>query len=223
MLVKPREAARVRPKEGRLHRAGTGLRVCLPVGRQDTMRDTRAEILHEAEALIRSRGYSGVSYADLADLVGIRKASIHHHFPAKADLATALLAHYDKRYDGALAAIRAGTDDGLARIRAYAGLYLQGVEKGLGCLCAAFAAELEALPAPLRVDLSRFFGKHVAWIEQVIRDGVANATIRADVAARPFARMIVASLEGALMMERVLDGTTGFADSFAAIEAALRP
>ena len=187
------------------------------------MRDTRAELLHQAEALIRSRGYSGVSYADLAALVGIRKASIHHHFPTKADLATALLAHYDERYDGALAGIRTATDDGLARIRAYADLYLQGVEKGLGCLCAAFAAELETLPAALRADLSRFFGKHVAWIEQVIGDGIANGTIRSDVAPRPFARMIVASLEGALMMERVLDGTTGFSDAFTAVEVALRP
>ena len=170
------------------------------------MRDTRAVLLDEAELLIRGRGYAGFSYADLAASVGIRKASIHHHFPAKADLAVALLASYDARYDIALDAILADSQDGLARLRAYAGLYLQGVEKGLGCLCAAFAAELETLPAALRADLARFFAKHIDWIGNVLRAGQANGTIRAGVRPLPYARMIVAALEGALMMERALDG-----------------
>lgn len=187
------------------------------------MRDTRAEILSEAEVLIRSRGYSGVSYADLADVVGIRKASIHHHFPTKADLAVALLASYDVTYDALMAGIITRSEDGLVRIRAYADLYLGGVEKGLGCLCAAFAAELDRLPQPLRTDLSRFFEKHVAWIEHVLADGRADGTIRASVDPAPYSRMIVAALEGSLMMERALDGPMGFNRAFTAIEDALKP
>ena len=187
------------------------------------MRDTRTQILSEAEALIRGRGYAGVSYADLAAVVGIRKASIHHHFPTKADLALALLSAYDARYDEAMAGILAGTDDGLARIRAYAGLYAGGVEKGLGCLCAAFAAELEMLPRDLRSALSAFFTKHIAWIETVLAGGLADGTIGASVRPEAYARMIVAALEGSLMMERTLDGTIGFAGMFAAIEDALAP
>ena len=187
------------------------------------MRDTRTEILQEAEILIRGRGYSGVSYADLAEIVGIRKASIHHHFPTKVDLAIALLAAYDARYDLALADILDASDDGLARVRAYATMYLQGVEKGLGCLCAAFAAELDTLPDRLRADLTRFLAKHIAWVEQVLTTGLSNGTIRTTVDPRPYARMIVAALEGGLMMERTLGGPLGFMDGFAAIEDALRP
>lgn len=187
------------------------------------MRDTRAELLAEAELLIRRRGYSGFSYADLAESVGIRKASIHHHFPAKSDLASALLSHFDARYDLAMAEIKRNAPGGLDRVRAYAHLYLEGVEKGLGCLCAAFAAELDSLPEVLRADLSRFFAKHVAWLEGVLAEGIADGTIRAGVKAASYARMTVAALEGALMMERLLDGPTGFADSFSVVEDALRP
>lgn len=187
------------------------------------MRDTRGEILAEAETLIRGRGFSGVSYADLADVVGIRKASIHHHFPTKADLAVALLHSYEARYDVALAEIIARTDNGLARVRGYADLYMEGVEKGLGCLCAAFAAELDNLPDSLRSDLTAFFKKHVAWIEAVLAAGRANGTIRGSIDPAPYAKMIVAALEGALMMERTLDGPIGFDRAFGAIEDALRP
>lgn len=187
------------------------------------MRDTRAELLAEAELLIRRRGYSGFSYADLAQGVGIRKASIHHHFPAKTDLALALLGMFDARYDTLMAEIVRSHPGGLDRVRAYARLYLEGVEKGLGCLCAAFAAELESLPDGLRTGLSRFFAKHVAWLGGVLAEGMRDGTIRPDINPASQARVIVAALEGALMMERLLDGPTGFTGSVAAIEDALRP
>jgi len=44
-----------------------------------------------AEALIQSRGYSAFSYQDISDRLGIRKASIHYHFPSKTDLGVAAL------------------------------------------------------------------------------------------------------------------------------------
>ena len=132
------------------------------------MRDTRNELLMQAEILVRGRGYSGFSYADLADAVGIRKASIHHHFRTKEDLGAALVAAYDLRYDEALDAILTQSPDAIARVEAYGRLYLTGVEKGLGCLCAALAVELDTLPPVLRADIARFFDKHIAWLERVL-------------------------------------------------------
>ena len=42
---------------------------------------TRERLLSEAEHLMREKGYSAFSYADLSKIVGITKASINHHFP----------------------------------------------------------------------------------------------------------------------------------------------
>ena len=41
---------------------------------------TADDILACARSLIVAGGYNGFSYADIADVVGIRKPSIHHHF-----------------------------------------------------------------------------------------------------------------------------------------------
>ena len=41
--------------------------------------------------LVRQRGFDSFSYKDLSDQLGIRKASIHHHFPSKEDLGVALI------------------------------------------------------------------------------------------------------------------------------------
>ncbi|MFX5555137.1 TetR/AcrR family transcriptional regulator, partial [Acinetobacter baumannii] len=52
---------------------------------------TADDILACARSLIIAGGYNGFSYADIADVVGIRKPSIHHHFPSKAELVKKLV------------------------------------------------------------------------------------------------------------------------------------
>lgn len=187
------------------------------------MRDTRGDLLYEAEVLVRRHGYSAFSYADLAEAVGIRKASIHHHFPTKADLAAALVVAYDARYDTALAGIMSATDDGMVRVESYGRLYLEGVEQGLGCLCAVLATELPTLPPRLRADLALFFAKHIGWLKTALMDGQANGTVRIRLDPASHARMIVATLEGALMMERVLSGAAGFRSVRDALLDSLKP
>lgn len=128
--------------------------------------DTREKLLAEAEVLVRKRGWSGFSYADLAAAVDLRKASIHHHFPTKEDLGLALVAAYGERYDRALEEIEAASQDGLARVEAYARLYLHGLREEQGCLAAAMAAELAILPPRIREAIAVFFQRHIAWLKQ---------------------------------------------------------
>lgn len=188
----------------------------------DAMRDTRTELLMQAETLVRGRGWSGFSYADLSEAVGIRKASIHHHFRTKEDLGAALVGTYAARYDAALAAILAAHPAGIDRVSAYGRLYLGGVEQGLGCLCAALAIEGDALPERLRRDVVGFFEEHLRWLERVFRDGQADGSIRAGLDPRSHARFVVATLEGALLMERLLGDPQDFVGTLDALTARLR-
>jgi len=52
--------------------------VTISVPRQKS--ETAEQILDRAEMLIQTRGYTGFGYQDIADSLGIRKASIHYHF-----------------------------------------------------------------------------------------------------------------------------------------------
>ncbi|VFU08243.1 TetR/AcrR family transcriptional regulator [Methylocella tundrae] len=187
------------------------------------MKDTRLELLTKAEALVRSRGYSGFSYADLALAVGVRTASIHYYFPAKKDLGVALVAFYDERYDAEMARILRATDDGLERVTAYARLYLSGLEQKLGCLCAVLAITPEFLPTEIREAVRRFFRKHFLWLKTVLEEGRANGSIRKDIDCDQQARVAIALLEGALLMEPMLDGSSGFMSAIAALQSQLRP
>jgi len=65
---------------------------------------TAAKILDSAERLVQTRGFNAFSYADIATELRLRKASIHYHFPSKADLGRRLLARYEAAFCGMLAA-----------------------------------------------------------------------------------------------------------------------
>ncbi len=71
--------------------------------------DTSQRILDTAERLVQTRGFNGFSYADIATTLGVTKASLHYHFPAKAELGQRLIERYEKNFLAALGAIDATT------------------------------------------------------------------------------------------------------------------
>ena len=60
----------------------------------EVVHDRKAQILRVASELLLTRSFTSFSYQDLSDRLGIRKASIHHHFPTKDDLLVALTERY---------------------------------------------------------------------------------------------------------------------------------
>src|SRR4051812_33370175 len=81
--------------------------------------NTAEEILACARGLIVAGGYNGFSYADIAEVVGIRKASIHHHFPNKVDLVKALLVQHRTRTAEGVENLQRAIPDPLEQLRAY--------------------------------------------------------------------------------------------------------
>lgn len=184
--------------------------------------DTRTQLLTEAEAVVRRVGYAGFSYADLAERVGIRKPSIHHHFPAKEDLGAALVEAYTDRFAVALDDIAAASRDAPERLDAYAGLYRAGLQAGQGCLCGVLASELAGLPERVRVGVRRFFELNAGWLAAVIAEGQAAGSVRSDVDARSQAAAVLAGLEGAMLVGRALGSVEAFDAAAAAIRAGLQ-
>jgi TetR/AcrR family transcriptional repressor of nem operon len=172
--------------------------------------ETVERILDVAEELVQTRGLNAMSYADIAERVGIRKASLHYHFPTKSDLVKALVDRYSSRFFGALAGLQATTDDPAERLRGYAEVYASVLERGRMCLCGMLASDYQTLSPDTQRDVERFFERNVEWVEAVVADAVASGRAPAGTDARAAAETVVAGLEGAMLVSRPLPGTERF-------------
>src|SRR5882757_1774201 len=92
-------------------------------------------ILNIAEQLAQTRGYNGFSYADIAAQLGVTKASLHYHFPSKAELGRALIARYDAVFAKALEKIDQETREPAEKLARYVGLYDAVMRNDRMCLC----------------------------------------------------------------------------------------
>jgi TetR/AcrR family transcriptional repressor of nem operon len=164
--------------------------------------DTAYRILDIAERLVQVRGFNGFSYADIASELGITKASLHYHFPGKAELGEALIARYAARFAEALEAIDRRGDDAPAKLEAYARIYADVLRDQRMCLCGMLAAEYDTLPEPMRERIIGFFDDNEAWLTAVLEHGQADGALAVSGSASDAAQAIVSGLEGALLIAR---------------------
>lgn len=162
--------------------------------------ETRAALLKEAETLIRTRGYAAFSYADLSEKVGIRKASIHHHFPTKEALGTALIDEYLERFAAELDALDARKLDTAGKLSAYGEFFAGGLRDGQLPLCGALASDAAYLPKSMQTRVERFFRMHLEWLEAVLAAGVARKELGRDVRPDRAARLVLSTLQGASLV-----------------------
>jgi TetR/AcrR family transcriptional regulator, transcriptional repressor for nem operon len=164
--------------------------------------DTASRILDIAERLVQVRGFNGFSYADVSSELKISKASLHYHFPGKAELGEALIGRYTARFADALGAIGHSGGDAPTMLDAYASIYADVLRARRMCLCGMLAAEYDTLPKPMREAIIGFFDQNEAWLTGVLERGQEEGTLRLSGSASDAAQTIVSGLEGALLIAR---------------------
>ncbi|XMB51509.1 TetR/AcrR family transcriptional regulator [Pseudomonas fluorescens] len=158
---------------------------------------TRSDLLTSAEILLRTKGYAAFSYADLADDIGIKKASIHHHFPTKEGMAIAIVESYLFRFRKQLEAINDENDGVIDRLKAFAVMFAHSSDNGMLPLCGALAAELLALPESLKAMTKDFFEIHLTWLQENIKQGQDQGLLKPELDVITVSRFILNALEGA--------------------------
>ena len=168
--------------------------------------DTATQLLDAAQSLVQERGYNAFSYKDLATSVGIRTASIHYHFPAKADLALALMERYGAGLDEALAELDAPQRSQRARIKGFIALYRATEESGAICLCGSLAADHETLPPEVQQAVQAYLERSRTWLVGTLNAGVRAGEFTLSAKARDLAAGLLAALQGALILSRASGG-----------------
>jgi TetR/AcrR family transcriptional repressor of nem operon len=166
---------------------------------------TAERILDIAERLVQLRGFSNVSYADVARELGITTASLHYHFPSKAELGQALITRYAERFFAALHRIDHDLGTAHSKLEAYTGLYADVLRDQRMCMCGILAAEYQTLPEPMRGAVIRFFDDNQKWLVAVLDQGHADRTLNVTGSTDEIAHSIISTLEGAMLIARPYD------------------
>lgn len=179
--------------------------------------NTAKQILDIAQELVRQRGYSAFSYADISEQIGIRKASIHYHFASKDELVKALVKRYREAFGRKRQAILQTADSPEQQLLQFASLYGDGLQHGQICLCGMLSADFAVLPEPVLDEVKLFFAENESWLAEVFNRACATGLLHCQSSLEDEARRFLATLQGAQLIARVSD------NSSAAFDQILRP
>ncbi len=163
------------------------------------MNETAERLMDLAEGHIRNAGYGSFSFRDLAAAVGIKSASVHHHFPTKATMAVAVVRRYGDRF---LAVVATSPDETPAEaIATYRSAFRAALERdGLMCLCGVLGAEAGVLSSDVAEAIQAFFHRCIEDLST--RIGGPDSTAKAF--------HVMATLEGGMMLARAYGSIEAF-------------
>lgn len=175
--------------------------------------DTRTQILDTAQELIQTVGLNAMSYADISQAVGIRKASIHYHFPSKDDLLVALLERYTPYFLRLVDTILDSPESAQVKLRRYCELFeatLSSGKQDKACLCGMLGAEVKTLNSPLSEQISKFYQENEIRLTQLLSEGITTGIFNFPGDTTAMAQLIFSLLEGELLIARAYKGVPHF-------------
>lgn len=176
------------------------------------MQTTSEQIVHEARRLMMTRGYNGFSYADIAAAVGIRKASVHHHFAAKSDLAIAVVEQSRAVIRAQVAQLAEVEPEARDQLRAYAGYWERCIadDSAPFCVAAMLAAELPSLPADVAAAVRGHFAELKAWLTHLLALGVRQGSVSLVGEPEDEADAFLSAIYGAMLSARAFADAARF-------------
>ncbi len=171
--------------------------------------DTKKKIMDLGEKLLLVQGFNGFSYADIASSLGIKNAAIHYHFPSKCDLGLAVIERSRQRFDRWAASRRTEEMADPAKLDGFFEIYRHYLTRSDSvCLSGALETDFTTLPEPMQEEARALVADLLAWLERFLDEGRARGSFSFPGTPRDQAIVVLAVMQGALQMSRVMDSST---------------
>ncbi len=167
---------------------------------------TRRRIVESAAAVFNTRGYFGSSMSDLVRETGLKKGGIYNHFGSKEELALEAFEFSTgitrRRFVSALEG-REGALERLFAVVEVLGSLAEDPPVAGGCPILNTAVESDNAHPVLKERAREAMDGWLRLVGSVIKEGVRTGELRPDAAPRETASVVVATLEGAVMLSRL--------------------
>ena len=165
---------------------------------------TRRKIVAAAAPIFNKRGYEGSSLSDLMEATGLKKGGIYRHFASKEELAAEA---FDYTWKAAWNARLLHVDENANGIDKLKQLIANFIERKPpvpgGCPVLNTAVDADDGNPILRSRVGKALRSWTGRLQAYVEEAQQRRQARASVDPKDVATLIVASLEGALMMSRI--------------------
>jgi TetR/AcrR family transcriptional regulator, transcriptional repressor for nem operon len=169
-------------------------------------RDTRTAILDAAEDILQRRSFNSFSYSHISETLGLRKASLHYHFPSKLDLGMALLARYRSRFRQWCHEMEASGRGPCELLEAYIAGYEACLVRSQVCAGGVLGVEYNTIDGPMQEALQAFYDDHTLWLRALLEWGRREGVLAFSGSAEALAALFSATVQGALQQARTCGG-----------------
>lgn len=159
--------------------------------------NTKDNIIEAAIELIRTKGY-GWSYEDVSSIVGIRKASIHYHFPTKDELIFSVTKTYiggvKKIIEGIFTDTSTSEDKLWVIANCYKSIFFSSDHKL--CLCLKLSQDLSSLSAETKEELQEFHSYIQEVLQRIVKEGISTGEFSGEIDPAIFANLFFSTCQG---------------------------
>lgn len=167
---------------------------------------TKVRILEKSGVLFNTQGYKATSISDITAATGFTKGAIYRHFSSKAALEKATLFHLSSlMFEKLRARIKSETTAGnkLRAIFRYYESYVTRAEVKGGCPLMNAAIEADDSNPALRKEAVKVLDILRDSVITILRNGIRYKQIKKETDLEFYSTLIIASLEGAIMMSKL--------------------
>jgi AcrR family transcriptional regulator len=168
---------------------------------------TRRRIVEQSAAVFNTRGYAGASLSELVSATGVEKGGIYNHFGSKEALAVAAFDYAVSLIVDRFASALAGNERAIDRLVAVVEAFGDEVEHPDlpgGCPVANTALESDDTNPDLCAHARGAMDSWHRLIGSIVKSGKQRGELRRDSDPYELATVITATLEGALMLSRLM-------------------
>ena len=168
--------------------------------------ETKQRILELAAPVFNTKGYAGASLTDILKATGLKKGGLYNHFESKEELALATfdwsVDQLSKRWRAAIAGKRNALDRLMVAVDMFDDYYSNPIVPG-GCPILNTAIESDDSNPVLRELAQTKMTAMRHTLSSIVNKGIERGEIRKGVDAAEIAVVVIALLEGGIMLSKL--------------------
>ncbi|HOP61914.1 MAG TPA: TetR/AcrR family transcriptional regulator [Spirochaetota bacterium] len=167
--------------------------------------ETKERIIEKALTLFHEKGYNLTSMNDIVEETGVKKGNLYFHYKSKEELAIRVLKEALRGYDRFISSNMKGATPLMKLISMIQGIVAFHVERGngRGCIFGNMALESKGENPALAEYIKSVFTSWEKNISELIGSSIELGEISGIDSPERYARIILAQLEGAVMLSKV--------------------